>query len=133
MGKAFPETLPANMSHKFYSWPDLVQLYRDADLVAVTLTENKFCAGLTSMLEAMACQRPVVVTKTQGLADYLAHPGIATVVNSGDAIGLREAIEKLLNNPQEAQAQARRGYKLAIEEHNSEYYIEVLAARLTSL
>ncbi len=133
MAKAFPETLPANMSHKFYSWPDLVQLYRDADLVAVTVTENKFCAGLTSMLEAMACGRPVVVTKTQGLADYLVHPGIATVVNSGDAKGLREAIQKLLNNPQEAQAQARCGYKLALEEHNSEHYIEVLAARLASL
>lgn len=37
MAKAFPETLPANMSNKFYSCPDLVQLYRDADLVAVTV------------------------------------------------------------------------------------------------
>jgi glycosyltransferase involved in cell wall biosynthesis len=133
MAQAFPETLPANMSRKFYSWPDLVQLYRDADLVAVTVTESKFCAGLTSVLEAMACRRPVVVTKTQGLADYLAHPGIATVVNPGDAKGLRSAIAKLLNNPQEAQAQAKCGYELAIEQHNSEHYIEVLAARLASI
>jgi len=133
MAQAFPETLPANMSRKFYSWPDLVQLYRDADVVAVSVTENKFCAGLTSMLEAMVCRRPVVVTKTQGLADYLAHPGIATVINPGDAKGLRSAIAKLLNNPQEAQAQARCGYELALEKHNSEHYIEVLAARLASL
>lgn len=133
MAQAFPETMPANMSRKFYSWPDLVQLYRDADVVAVSVTENKFCAGLTSILEAMACRRPVVVTKTQGLADYLAHPGIATVVNPGDAKGLRDAIAKLLNNPQEAQAQARCGYELALKEHNSEHYIEVLTARLASL
>lgn len=133
MPQAFPETMPANMSNKFYSWPDLVQLYRDADIVAVTLTENKFCAGMTSMLEAMACRRPVVVTKTQGLADYLAHPGTATVVNPGDAKGLRDVIAKLLNNPQEAEAQARCGYELALKEHNSENYVEILIARLASL
>jgi glycosyltransferase involved in cell wall biosynthesis len=133
MAQAFPETMPANMSNKFYSWPDLVQLYRDADIVAVTLTENKFCAGVTSMVEAMACGRPVVVTKTQGLADYLAPPGIATVVNPGDAKGLRDVIAKLLNNPQEAEAQARCGYELALKEHNSENYVEVLTGRLASL
>lgn len=133
MAQAFPETLPANMSRRFYSWSELVQLYRDADIVAVTVTENKFCAGLTSMLEAMATRRPVVVTRTQGLADYLAPPGIATVVNPGDAEGLRNAIANLLNNPQAAEAQAIRGYELILKQHNSEQYIEALAARLASL
>ncbi|HLO50017.1 MAG TPA: glycosyltransferase family 4 protein [Kamptonema sp.] len=133
MAQAFPESLPANMSRRFYSWPELVQLYRDADVVAVSVTENKFCAGLTSMLEAMAIRRPVVVTRTQGLADYLAPPGIATVVNPGDAEGLREAISNLLNNPQAAEAQAIRGYELILQQHTSEQYIEVLAARLASL
>lgn len=131
--QAFPETMPANMSNKFYCWPDLVQLYRDADIVAVTVTENKFCAGVTSMVEAMACRRPVVVTKTQGLAEYLAPPGMVTVVNPGDAKGLRDAIAKLLNNPQEAEAQARRGYELALKEHNSENYVELLTGWLASL
>lgn len=131
--QAFPETMPANMSNKFYSWPDLLQLYRDADIVAVTLTENKCCAGVTSLVEAMACRRPLVVTKTQGLADYVAPPGIATVVNPGDAKGLRDVIAKLLNNPQEAEAQARRGYELALKEHNSENYVELLTGWLASL
>ena len=71
----------------------------------------------------------MVVTKTQGLADYLALPGMATVVNPGDAKGLRDVIAKLLNNPQAAEAQARRGYELAIKEYNSENYVEVLTGR----
>jgi glycosyltransferase involved in cell wall biosynthesis len=131
--QAFPETMPANMSNKFYAWPDLLQLYRDADIVAVTLRENKCCAGVTALVEAMACRRPLVVTKTQGLADYLAPPGIATVVNPGDAKGLRDVIAKLLNNPQEAEAQARRGYELALKEYNSENYVELLTGWLASL
>ena len=131
--QAFPEIMPDNMSRKFYSWPELVQLYRDADIVAVTLTENKYAAGIQVFLEAIATRRPVVVTKTQGLADYLAPPGIATVVNPGDVEGLRNAIIKLLNNPQEAEAQAQCGYELVLKEHNSEQYIEALATRLAAL
>jgi glycosyltransferase involved in cell wall biosynthesis len=131
--RAFPKTMPANMSRRFYSWPELVQLYRDADVVAVSLTDSKCCAGITTLLEAMACRRPVVVTRTQGLADYLATPGTVTTVNPGDPAGLRQAIVNLLNNPQEAQAQAQRGYELVIKLHNSEQYVEALTAQLALL
>ena len=33
--------MPENMSRKFYEWPDLVQLYRDADVIAVCLVDNR--------------------------------------------------------------------------------------------
>jgi glycosyltransferase involved in cell wall biosynthesis len=131
--RAFPKTMPANMSRRFYSWPELVQLYRDADAVAVSLTDSKYCAGLTTLLEAMACRRPVVVTRTRGLADYLATPGTLTTVNPGDPACLRQAIVNLLNNPQEAQAQAQRGYELTVKLHNSERYVEALTAQLALL
>lgn len=130
LAQAFPKTLPDNMSRRFYEWPDLLQLYRDADIVVVSLVENNYAAGIQALLEAMACRRPVVVTRTQGLSEYLAPPGIATVVNPGDSAGLRQAIVRLLNNPQEAEAQAQRGYELVVEKHNSEQYIEVISTRL---
>ncbi|MEG4149392.1 glycosyltransferase [Microcoleus sp. Pol12B5] len=84
--------MPENMSRKFYEWPDLVQLYRDADVIAVCLVDNKYAAGVQVLLEAMACKRPVVITRTQGIVDYLAAPHIAKVVDVGEAEGLREAI-----------------------------------------
>lgn len=130
---AFPKTLPNNMSCRFYEWSELVQLYRDADLVVVSLLESKVTSGITTLLEAMSCRRPVVVTKTQGLVDYLETPGTVTTVNPGDTIGLRQAIVSLLDNPQEAEAQAQRGYELVLKQHNSECYIEKLAARLVSV
>ena len=46
--------MPENMSRKFYEWPDLVQLYRDADVIAVCLVDNKYAAGVQGLLEAMA-------------------------------------------------------------------------------
>lgn len=133
VARAFPETMPENMSSRFYEWPDLLQLYRDADLVAVSLLDNKYCAGLTSMMEAMACQRPVIITRTEGLVEYLAPPGIVTTVNPGDAAGLREAMVHLLSNPQEAESQAQRGYEMVVNQHSSEPYVDVLAQKLRSL
>ena len=130
LAEAFPETMPVNMSNSFYEWPDLLQLYRTADVVVVSVFDNKFCAGLTSMMEAMACRRPVVVTNTQGIAEYVAPPGIASVVNPGDAAAMRQAIVNLLHNPQEAEAQAPRGYEYALKHYNSDDYVEVLAAQM---
>lgn len=130
LGRAFPDTLPENMSRRFYEWPELVQLYRDADVVVVSLIESKYCAGITTIMEAMACRRPVIVTNTQGISEYVAPPGIATVVNPDDAAAMRQAIVNLLQNPQEAEAQAQRGYEYALKHYNSDDYVEVLASQL---
>ncbi|MGL5059407.1 MAG: glycosyltransferase family 4 protein [Microcoleus sp.] len=133
LAQAFPETMPANMSRQFYEWPDLVQLYRDADVVAVCLVENKYAAGVQGLVEALACKRPVAITRTQGMVDYLAQPDTAKVVNAGDVAGLREAIVDLLNNPQVAESQAQKGYEMVMKHHNSEHYVDVLVDRLRSL
>jgi len=128
--KSFPKILPANMSRRFYEWRELVQLYRDADLVVINLFENNATAGITTMLEAMSCCRPVVVTQTQGLIDYFATRGSVTCVHPGDAEQLRSAILRLLHNPQIAKLQAQRGYELVLNQHNSEQYAETLATQL---
>ena len=132
LSQAFPDTMPENMSRKFYEWPELVQLYRDADVIAVCLADNKYAAGVQGLVEAMACKRPVAITQTQGMVDYLA-TDIAKVVDVGDAAGLREAIVHLLKNPQEAESQAQRGYEMVMNQHNSEGYVDVLVEKLRSL
>jgi glycosyltransferase involved in cell wall biosynthesis len=131
--RAFPKVIPDNMSHGFYDWPELVQLYRDADIVVISLLNNNYSAGLTTLFEAMACRRPVVITKIQGLINDLAASGIVTGVNPEDPTGLRQAIVNLLNNPKEAEAQAQRGYELTLRQYNSEQYIKTLATKLMSI
>ena len=128
--RAFPKIIPDNMACRFYDWPELLQLYRDANLVVISTIDNNYSAGITTMLEAMACRRPVVITRNQGVIDNLASLGAVTAVNPGDAAGLRQAIANLLNNPQEAEAQAQRGYELVLEQHNNEQYIKAIATRL---
>lgn len=131
--QAFPKIMPDNMSCRFYEWAELLQLYRDADLVVVSLVENNYSAGLTTLFESMACRRPVVITRIKGPIEDLANSGVVTGVNPSDPADMRQAIAWLLNNPQEAEAQAQRGYEIVLKQHNSEQYVETLATRLASV
>ena len=131
--KAFPKIMPDNMSCRFYEWSELVQLYRDADVVVVSLRENHYAAGVTSLLEAMACRRPVIATRTQGLADYLLDEDAIITVEPGDNLGLQKAILHLLNNPKEAEARAQRGYQIFLEQYNMNNFVEELSQLLESL
>ena len=130
--RAFPETLPENMSCHAYDWDELLQLYRDCDLVVVSLFENNYQAGLTTMFEALACRRPVVITRSPGIIQELIDTGIVIGVAPQDSDELRQVILKLLNNPKEAQVQAERGYQLMLEKYNHRKYIQAFVEKITS-
>ena len=92
-----------------------MQLYRDSDVVAAPLVPCNYAAGVTTLMEAMACDRPVVATRTTGLSDYLTPPDAVSVVEPFDATAMRAAIVRLLEDPEEARSRARRGHEFAIE------------------
>jgi glycosyltransferase involved in cell wall biosynthesis len=131
MAETFPTEVPANMTFRTSSTAELIQLYRDADLIVVPLFPNKY-AGLTTFVEALACERPVVASRTVGLADYLL-PNEVTAVDPCDPKALRAAMVGLLENPEEAKAQARRGYQSVARRYDFDQYVEMVAARLGAL
>lgn len=130
--KTFPVELPRNMSRKFYPWPDLVQLYRDADIVVVSVHENKYAAGVQSLMEGMACGRPVIATATAGLKKYL-DPEAVVGIPPGDAGAMRAAILSLLADPARAAVQAANALALARERHRIERYVDEIARHLRRL
>ncbi len=131
--RAFPKVIPSNMECRFYEWQDLVQLYRDADIVVVPLFENNYQAGLSTLFEALACRRPVIITKSSGIIEELIEVGAVTGVNQGDVTQMRHAIVALLNNPLKAEMQAQRGYELVIERYNHNIYIDKFVKKISSL
>ncbi len=131
MALTFPQTLPANMTRRFYSWPDLVQLYRDADVVVVSCHENKYAAGVQSLMEASACRRPVIATATEGLASYLDDSVVR--VPPGDAAAMRQAITAMLADPRAGAARAERGHVLARERYDMDRYVDELAGAVRAL
>jgi len=130
--RTFPEKLPANMTRRFYPWPELLQLYRDAAVVVVSVHENKYAAGVQALMEAMACRRPVVATMSSGLETYL-DTGCVAVVKPADAIEMRSAILACLNSPNAAANRAQRGYELARVRYSMERYVDEIANHLRSL
>jgi glycosyltransferase involved in cell wall biosynthesis len=87
--------------------------------------------GLTSLLEAMALARPVVVTRTPILQELLdvEKEGIGLYVEPGDALGLRKAVQGLVDDPARAAEMGRRG-RVLVERH---FHLERMATELDEL
>ncbi|KAB8334727.1 glycosyltransferase family 4 protein [Scytonema tolypothrichoides VB-61278] len=130
--RTFPKVIPSNMSFRFYEWCELLQLYRDSDIVVLSLFENNYQAGLTTLFEAMACRRPVIITRSPGMISELIDSGIITGVNPCDPVGLKQAIQDLLNDSQKAEILAHRGYELMHNQHNHEKYVQLLGTKFLS-
>ena len=121
-----PKVMPANMSNKKYSWSELIDLYRSADLVVICLKENTTAAGVTVLLEAMCCQKPIICTHTQGLKEYLQDEKAVITVESGNVRELRNAIIYLLEHPEEARQMGEYALQLVRERHNLDTQVKVL-------
>ena len=126
IAKSFPKVMPDNMTNKKFQSSELIQLYHDADVVVVPLKENRGAAGVTVLLEAMSCKKPIVCVRTQGLADFLDEEAITTI-EPGDVAGLQKAILNLLDNPKSAISKAQRAYELIWQRHNLENQVKILA------
>jgi glycosyltransferase involved in cell wall biosynthesis len=88
-------TLPANVDARRYEYSALRDLYAGSSFVVVPLYENDFQAGVTTLLEAMAMGKAVVVTRTTGQTDVVINGRNGMEVLPGDCEGLRNAIQLL--------------------------------------
>ena len=80
------------------SYVDLRDLYARAALVVVPLHETPQAAGITTILEAMAMNRPVVATRSAGLPDILVN-GQTGVVAEHATDALAHSIVEMLARP----------------------------------
>jgi hypothetical protein len=133
LARAFPAPLPQNMDQRFYDWPALVQLYRDCDVVVVPLHENRYGAGMTTVLEAMAVGKPVIATATRGLKGVFADETAFRWAPPGDADALRCEIQSLLANEAERRFFAAKGAELFRDRHREDEKAEEMASRLRAL
>ncbi len=82
---------------------ELLQLYSDCDVLVLPSRNEGW--GL-SLMEAMACGKPVVATRVGGVPELVRDGVEGVLVEAGDVKGLGEAISVLLGD---AQARARMG------------------------
>ena len=87
---------------------ELRSMYAHASVVAVATRPNLHVSGLTVSLEAMATGRPVVITESPGMDDYLDDGGTAFMVPRS-AEALSESVIRLLDDPVAAEHMGDRG------------------------
>ena len=97
-----------------------------ADVVAVPLRVEDISAGQMVMIQAMALGRPLVVTRTPTVGDYLQHEDTALLVPRGDAPAMAAAIRRLLDDPEAAAALGRRAKARYAEMFNAEAHLHLL-------
>lgn len=136
LSSALPATLPPNMSRQFYEWPDLRELYRQANLVVVPLFPNRYVAGVNAMLEGLAVEKPVIITRTEGMGAYLeppdAHGEICLPVPPQNPAALRSAIEHLLHTPTTARQLALQGRQWLLAHHTPQDWVRAIMDALVA-
>jgi glycosyltransferase involved in cell wall biosynthesis len=91
--------VPENVTVRRHDYDSLRTLYLSSDCVAVPLYETDFQAGVTTILEAMACGRPVVTSNTTGQTDVIRDGENGMYAKPGDPAALQTKIEQILNDP----------------------------------
>lgn len=133
LSRSFPDPMPPNMTRRFYPWPELIQLYRDADVVVAPVFPSLYAAGVTTLLEGLCCRRPVVVTRSPGLSDYLQPDDGLSIVEPFDVQGMRRAVAALLDHPDKAAEQAERGYQLASRRYGLDGALDRMAGAFDAI
>ncbi len=119
-----PDPMPDHMEIRYFSFAELRTLYQQADVVVVPLLPNRYAAGLTVVFEAVACGRPVVVARSPGVVDELIARDLIGWYEIGDGEGLKVAIEKVLADPDAAQARADEAHEWVRTHYSAAAYLE---------
>jgi glycosyltransferase involved in cell wall biosynthesis len=119
---------PSNVRLGHFRPLNLRRLYASCRFVVVPLLDADFDAGVSTLTEAMAMGRAVVVTRTRGQVDLIRDGEEGIYVPAGDVAALRTAIEHLLAHPEEAERMGRSGRALIERNHTLDGYVERVAA-----
>jgi glycosyltransferase involved in cell wall biosynthesis len=79
-------------------------------------------------LEAMASARPVICFEGTSVPSVTHAPECGIAVPMGDAVALRDAVDHLASNPEEAHRRGRLGRKLATSTYSHDAYLDTLAS-----
>jgi glycosyltransferase involved in cell wall biosynthesis len=120
------------------SFVGLRDLYAQASCVVLPQRDDGYVygsegGGLTALLEAMAMGRPVIATERAILRDYLDDGVDGILVPPEDPAALREAVERVLGDPELAQSLGAAARARVERAHTSRGFAAELAPVLRSV
>jgi glycosyltransferase involved in cell wall biosynthesis len=121
---------PGSVERRAVGLAELRELYAAAAVVVVPVLPTDFPAGITTILEAMAMGRAVVVSGTEGLRGVVEDGRTGLVVPPGDVAALRAAVRRLREQPQERARLGRAARQAALERWSLGCYVDQLGRHL---
>jgi glycosyltransferase involved in cell wall biosynthesis len=118
--------VPSNVTVQRFDLHGLRDLYARAAFVVIPLYQVDFQAGVTTLLEAMAMGKAVIVTRTPGQTDVVIDGETGIYVPPSDPQALRTAMQRLLDHPEEARRLGANGRKVIETRMSLEKYVEGL-------
>ena len=94
---------------------DYLRELQNAAIVVVPLLVDDISAGQMVLIQAMAYRKPIIVTRTTTIQEYVQDNKECLLVERNDVTALQQAIQRLLNDPELAQRLAD-GARAAYEE-----------------
>lgn len=126
---------PENVTYTRMPQSELRDLYARSMFVVVPLFPTRGQSGSLVIYESMAMGKGVVVGRTQGeMALGLVEDGVnGLFYEPGDVDGLRSAIKRLLDNPEEAKRLGEGARAIVERELNMDRYFDEIVALVESL
>jgi glycosyltransferase involved in cell wall biosynthesis len=94
---------------------ELANLYRSAEVCVLPSTNHSEGLGLV-LLEASACQKPVIGTRVGGIPFAIVEKITGLLVEPGNVNELSDALERILSDPELARLLGTNGYQY-VKEH----------------
>ena len=115
------------------SYLDLLSAYRSALAVVIPLVDVDALAGLTSLVDAIACGKAVVMTRNPYIDIDIESLGFGFWVEPGDVLGMQRALERLATEEGLAHRMGQRARAYAESEYNYLAFSERLAASISDV
>jgi glycosyltransferase involved in cell wall biosynthesis len=130
----FPADVPEHISiHRDISPEEFQHLLQGASIVVVALKHPDVSSGQVVLNRAMRSGKPVVITATAGIDEYVSDGKDAILVAPGDVGDLKAKLRSLIENPQrrrELGLAARQTYETTF---NSRVFARELYERLNAI
>lgn len=110
------------LSHIPYQ--ELRILYAQARLVVIPLFAVDYAAGVNAALEAMAMAKPLIISRTRGITDYVVHNETGLYVSPGDAAELRDTVLSLCGQANELKRLGTNARQAVEESMNLDIYVD---------
>lgn len=107
--------------------PQVRELYAQATVVAVATRPNMHVSGMTTALEAMSTGRPVILSATDGAADYVQDGITGRLVPPGDPQAMADAVQGLLSQEDLLRDMGSEASAYVREAHSQDTMAAVLA------